>query len=69
MTNIEFLKNLNKALIHFRAKFRPLNVILDPPMGAYYELAHQELSESVKKSIGGQKHPLMQIILFFGGVL
>ena len=57
-----FEKSKFSQIVNFRAKIGPLNEIQNAIYRVYSESARQGLSESVKKSIGGQKPPLMQII-------
>ena len=56
-------KSKFSQIVNFRAKIGHLNEIQNTINSIYSESARQGLSESVKKSIGGQKPPLMQIIL------
>ena len=59
-----FEKSNFSQIVNFRrAKIGPLNEIQNAIYRVYSESARQGLSESVKKNIGGQKPPLMQIIL------
>jgi hypothetical protein len=50
-----FEKSKFSQIVNFRAKIRPLNEIQNAIYSIYSESARQGLSESVKKSIGGQK--------------
>ncbi len=52
-------------IVNFRAKIGPVNEKIQNAIYRVSESARQRLSESVKKSISGQKPPLMQIILKF----
>ena len=70
MAKFEFLnKSKFSQIVIFRAKIGPLNEIQNAIYRVYSESARQGLSESVKKSIGGQKPPLMQIILLKNNLL
>ncbi len=48
-------KSKFSPIFHFRAKIGPVNEIQNAIYRVYSEPAHQGLSESGKKSIGGQK--------------